>query len=128
MIRLFFMILFVAHIFAICFIGIARLEIHQNEGARTWMTSVGRDLQDESWESIYSWAIYWSVATMTTVGYGDIGAKSPIEALYVSCALLISCGFFSYTFGLIGMLIKDLNEQDVEFTQEMRVLNRYFNE
>jgi hypothetical protein len=69
-----------------------------------------------------------SVATMTTVGYGDIGAKSPIEALYVSCALLISCGFFSYTFGLIGMLIKDLNEQDVEFTQEMRVLNRYFNE
>ena len=53
------MILFVAHIFAICFIGIARLEIHNDESARTWMTSVGRDLQEESWESIYSWAIYW---------------------------------------------------------------------
>jgi cyclic nucleotide gated channel alpha 1 len=63
---------------------------------------------------------------MTTVGYGDVRANTAIEALYVSATLLISCGFFSYSFGLIGMLIQDLNSKDSELNEDMRTLNRYF--
>jgi hypothetical protein len=46
-----------------------------------------------------------SVTTMTTVGYGDISANTKYEAMYLIIALLFACMFFSYTFGIIGMLL-----------------------
>jgi hypothetical protein len=56
---------------------------------------------------------------MTTVGYGDIRANSTWEALYISGALIFACGFFSYSFGLIGSIIQEFNRKESEFSDEL---------
>jgi hypothetical protein len=52
---------------------------------------------------------------MTTVGYGDISANTKYEALYLIAALLFACMFFSYTFGIIGMILQKLSEKENKF-------------
>lgn len=38
----------------------------------------------------YIYSLYFSVSLLTTVAYGDITAKNPIEAIYVIIILLVS--------------------------------------
>ena len=47
-------------------------------------------------------AVYWAVATMTTVGYGDISPQTPIERGLGVFFLLIACIVFSFTLNTIG--------------------------
>jgi hypothetical protein len=42
---------------------------------------------------------------MTTVGYGDINATTAQEAGVIIVGLIVSTGFFSYSFNTIGMII-----------------------
>jgi hypothetical protein len=52
------MILFSAHLFAIIFIGLARIEINY-DFEKTWMDLVSEDLKDGHWAPIYMWSFYW---------------------------------------------------------------------
>jgi hypothetical protein len=46
---------------------------------------------------------------MTTVGYGDITPSNPYEVGLNIITLFCSCGIFSYSFGLIGLIVQDMN-------------------
>jgi hypothetical protein len=63
---------------------------------------------------------------MTTVGYGDITPTNQNEALFQVLVLLLSCGFFSYSFGLVGSLIQQIANKDNDFQIEMMKLSQYF--
>lgn len=49
----------------------------------TWISAQG--LLRESTYSKYVAALYWSMSTMTTVGYGDVAAVSDMERLLSAC-------------------------------------------
>lgn len=53
----------------------------------------------------YITALYWSITTMTTVGYGDILPITVNEKLYAMCSMMIACGVFAYTIGNLGSLV-----------------------
>lgn len=64
------------------------------------MTKQG--IQDEIWIIKYINALYYSLITMITVGYGDITPVTIPEKLYIMLMTLISCGVFAYVVNTIG--------------------------
>ena len=53
----------------------------------------------------YIAALYWSIATITTVGYGDITAVTSTERLYTIFTMLVGYTLFAYMIGSIASLL-----------------------
>lgn len=45
---------------------------------------------------------YWAIATMVTVGYGDITPENVIEALSCTLIMFVSCGVFAFSLNKVG--------------------------
>lgn len=65
---------------------------------------------------------------MTSVGYGDITPSNILETIICAFMMIIACFIFAYCFNLIGNIIDDLNSDEKEFAEEMRLVARYFSE
>ncbi|MCB0587961.1 MAG: ion transporter, partial [Phaeodactylibacter sp.] len=59
--------------------------------------------------SRYIDALYWSVTTITTVGYGDITPITRLEKIYAISAMLMGLGFYGF---LIGNITRLLSKKD----------------
>jgi hypothetical protein len=55
----------------------------------------------------YIAAIYWSMTTTTTVGYGDILPVTDTERLFVTFVMLVVIGFFGYVVGEMTTVFVD---------------------
>ena len=49
--------------------------------------------------------MYWTVQTITTVGYGDIGGSNNLERLFCSLAMLVGVIAFSFANGSLASII-----------------------
>lgn len=59
----------IAHFIAIITILMSQLNPHEN-----WITL--NNLSDANWSEVYTWAYYWAVNIMLTVGFGDFTASN----------------------------------------------------
>ncbi len=50
----------------------------------------------------YITALYWSVTTMATVGYGDVVAYSVREKVVATVSMLLGASFFAYFMGAMS--------------------------
>ena len=50
-------------------------------------------------------ALYWSITTVTTVGYGDITPDNTIEKIYTIFTMIVGLGFYGFLIGNIARLI-----------------------
>jgi|JI9StandDraft_1071089.scaffolds.fasta_scaffold370002_2 hypothetical protein len=48
------------------------------------------------WSGRYLYALYWSIGTVSTVGYGDIFPANPWENLYELIVIINICVLFGY--------------------------------
>jgi hypothetical protein len=60
----------------------------------TWLYR--NDLLDKSNLEIYMFAIYWEFSTLTTVGYGDIAAKTKAEIDLSIIWMMFGVAFYSF--------------------------------
>lgn len=69
------------------------------------------NLIDASVQEQYLACLYFIVTTITTVGYGDITSKSPIEQSF--CIVLMLIGVISYSMAIssITSVISDSNRK-----------------
>ena len=77
--------------------------------------------------SLYGVSIYWAIATIVSVGYGDIGATPYNTAEQVNCAFLMSIGgvLWGYVVGTFCGTIANLSPATREFRTNMDDLNTY---
>lgn len=73
----------------------------------------------------YVSALYWSVTTMITIGYGDIFAISYNEKICAICAMMVSCGVFAYILGNISNVVNKKNELEAVHRTRVISLNSY---
>lgn len=77
------------------------------DGRLSWLSEY--NLLFQSIGDRYVAALYWSIATMITVGYGDIIPYSTEERLVSIVAMLSGCAMFAYSMNSIGMLVQNWN-------------------
>eukprot|EP01084_Bolivina_argentea_P146243 256141_1 len=72
----------------------------------------------------YSYAMYWSIVTLFTTGYGDIVATNIAEQWYCCLLIIIGTCFFSYFIGALAVIItegdriKSFSTEKLEEAQE----------
>jgi voltage-gated potassium channel Kch len=59
----------------------------------------------------YIYSIYWSMQTLTTVGYGDIGAITVGEKILSLIWMFFGVGFYSFTIGNLSSIIAKIDEK-----------------
>ena len=49
-------------------------------------------------------ALYWTVMTVTTVGYGDITPVTAVQKGYAICVMLLGAGVYAFLIGNIASI------------------------
>jgi voltage-gated potassium channel len=73
-------------------------------------------------------ALYWSVTTVTTVGYGDVTPVNMIEKIYSMVTMLVGLGIFGFFIGSISSILskKDpAREHYYDNLEELSQIVRY---
>lgn len=61
--------------------------------------------QNESNGKLYLASLYWAVATILTVGYGDINAFTTLERSFAIIWMMIGVAFYAVTIGIITSVL-----------------------
>lgn len=96
---------YVAHWMACLFFAIG--ERQTTLYCRSWLTLIG--IQDSSFGDKYVNALYWSLTTMATVGYGDIKGDSTPERICNIVVMLIGAGLYAYNINEVGHIVGRYN-------------------
>lgn len=101
--KLIFVTLFAVHC-AGCFYYY--LAAHYPKPDMTWIGSNGNEhFAEESLWIRYVTSMYWSITTLTTVGYGDLHAQNRREMVFVIFYMLFNLGLTSYLIGNMTNLV-----------------------
>ena len=110
LVKLFLIVFYIAHVFAClwCFIGKKGLKDEYS-----WINS--QEIDENDIFNLYITALYFSIVTMITVGYGDISPKNAKEKIFVIFIMLFACGVFAFSLNRVGTIIQEMFENDEKF-------------
>ncbi|KAF3778244.1 Potassium channel [Nymphaea thermarum] len=72
---------------------------------RTWIGAVVPNFKQESLWTRYVMAIYWSITTFSSTGYGDLHAQNVREMLFYIMYMLFNLGLTAYIIGNMTNLV-----------------------
>lgn len=101
LIRLTCGIMFLCHIAACIYLRVGYYQLGQTSGSSSWLEKY----KNYSFLIQFEWALYWSVTTILTVGYGDITPQAPNEVLVTIICMLVSCVIFAYCINSIWEIL-----------------------
>jgi hypothetical protein len=55
--------------------------------------------------SRYIFALYWAITTLATVGYGDLSAANPAEAVWATIYMFFNLALGAYVLGTITLIV-----------------------
>ncbi len=95
-----------------------------------WVTSnfLSSDLHGATVSEQYLASMYWSVMTLTTIGYGDIKPVTQWERLFAILMMLLGSAMFAYVVGTMCSVVQGLSETQLAFQAHMDRINEYMNE
>ena len=90
------------HFFACLWILTATIN-ETKEG--TWLENL-----DQSNIELYITSYYFTIETVTTVGYGDYEIKTPIEKLFTIVTMLIGVIIFTFASGSLASILQSADK------------------
>lgn len=89
----------------------------------SWVVTNG--LLDADVMSQYIRSIYWTITTMTTVGYGDIVPQRNIEYIVSIVVMLLGASMYAFIIGNIASLMSNLDSGKVNHWRKMENVTGY---
>lgn len=68
--------------------------------------------------------MYWTVTTITTVGYGDIQAQNPIEMVFCSLIMLVGVISFSFANGSLASILTSYDTENAVLHEKLTILDK----
>ncbi|KAK1556783.1 hypothetical protein Q3G72_011994 [Acer saccharum] len=93
--------------------------------ARTWIGAVNPNFKRESLWNRYVTAMYWSITTLTTTGYGDLHAENTREMLFDIFYMLFNLGLTSYIIGNMTNLVVHWTSRTRNFRDTVRAASEF---
>ncbi|KAJ9168346.1 hypothetical protein P3X46_019886 [Hevea brasiliensis] len=81
------------------------LAAHHKKPDNTWIGVQVHDFKHRSIWLGYTYSVYWSIVTLTTVGYGDLHAVNTGEKIFNMIYMLFNIGLTAYIIGNMTNLI-----------------------
>ena len=119
-----FVVLIVVHWMA-C--GFYLLHEVQGDGENSWVTKLDDIQNDSAWrlEQLYVATLYWSVMTLTTIGYGDIAPENTGERIYTICTMFVGAILFSFILSEIAALLDTMRWRTSAFKARIDSVGAY---
>uniref|UniRef100_A0A0E0L2V7 Potassium channel n=1 Tax=Oryza punctata TaxID=4537 RepID=A0A0E0L2V7_ORYPU len=92
---------------------------------KTWIGAVIPDFQEASLWIRYTSSVYWSITTMTTVGYGDMHAQNTVEMIFNIFYMLFNLGLTAYLIGNMTNLVVEGTRRTMEFRNSIRAASNF---
>ncbi len=83
---------------------------------------VGEYTTDSAYTSdgaVYLEAFYWTVTTLTTIGYGDITPSNPAQFIYVIFIMLLGAAIYGFIIGNIANIIANIDVAKSQFREKI---------
>ena len=132
---LFFFLIFLmlCHFMACLWIFTAYMSIDQDrkdadgnyileDGDTNWIIDNKFD-KETNWR-LYTTAFYFTVTTITTVGYGDISGTNQVERVICMFLMILGVLFFSFSSGYLTSLISNMDAASAEMKRKTVLLNK----
>ena len=91
-----------------------------------WILSNG--FEDQEIAELYTTAFYFTVTTITTVGYGDISGTNTTERVICIFLMIIGVLFFSFSSGSLTQIISNYEKVNLKLQEKQEVLNKIYKE
>ena len=119
--RLFFFVLtflLMNHLCACFWYFMAKIEDFSPD---SWVVRLG--YMDTSNLELYIISFYWTLTTVTTVGYGDITAGTTIERIYNLFIMSFGVLLYSFAIGSLSSIVSTLDQKSEEMNQKLQILS-----
>ena len=77
---------------------------------------------DNSNFELYILSFYWTLTTVTTVGYGDVSADTTIERVYSLFIMSFGVLLYSFAIGSFSSIVATLDQKTEEMNQKLQIL------
>jgi voltage-gated potassium channel len=75
--------------------------------------------------AVYLEAFYWTVTTLTTIGYGDIVPTNPVQFFYVIIVMLMGAAVYGFIIGNIANIIANIDVAKSQFREKLENVNTF---
>jgi hypothetical protein len=98
--------------------------------AGSWIYSLDEGTEEgvfmeKSTTGKYITLFYWSIQTMTTIGYGDINPGTTGERVYVTIAMMVGAAQFAYGLSNVVSAIRAMNEKSTFYNEHTDLLTEW---
>ena len=94
-------------------------------GHQNWMDAYEPDLRDADYAQQYVACVYWAVATVSTIGYGDVGPVNHEERMYTIFVAMSGVVIFAFSMANVTSCMQDTEGARSRFDGKMRKVDEY---
>ena len=86
---------------------------------------IGGPTEFDSNGQTYLEAFYWTVTTLTTIGYGDITPVEPVQFVFVIIIMLIGAAIYGFIIGNIANIIANIDVAKSQFRERVETVDTF---
>jgi hypothetical protein len=120
---IFFSAIFMVLCHVLCCVWVIAAEM-RDEDEESWLDR----FDDTSAKSKYISSIYFTITTITTVGYGDISGQNSKERVVSIAIMIVGVISFSFATGSLSSILQNYDHANAKLSAKMNILNQIYSD